>query len=80
MVPDVPRMEDFHFALILKRPGEPLGMTRHRIRTSARRVPVWEVNRLRVGAYMARLRSRYVKGASPEELALAYGNVRECLL
>lgn len=80
MFPDVPLMEDFQFALNLKRLGEPLGMTKHRIRTSARRFPVWEVNRLRVWANMARLRSRYVKGASPEELALAYGNVRECLL
>lgn len=80
MFPDVPLMEDFQFALNLKRLGEPLGMTRHRIRTSARRFPVWEVNRLRVWANMARLRSRYVKGASPEELALAYGNVRERLL
>lgn len=80
MFPDVPLMEDFQFALNLKRLGEPLGMTRHRIRTSARRFPVGEVNRLRVWANMARLRSRYVKGASPEELALAYGNVRECLL
>ena len=80
MFPDVPLMEDFQFALNLKRLGEPLGMTRHRIRTSARRFPVGEVNRLRVWANMARLRSRYVKGASPEEFALAYGNVRECLL
>lgn len=80
MFPDVPLMEDFQFALNLKRLGEPLGMTKHRIRTSARRFPDGEVNRLRVWANMARLRSRYVKGASPEELALAYGNVRECLL
>lgn len=75
MFPDVPLMEDFQFALNLKRLGEPLGMTKHRIRTSARRFPVGEVNRLRVWVNMARLRSRYVKGASPEELALAYGNV-----
>ncbi len=80
MFPDVPLMEDFQFALNLKRLGEPLGMTKHRIRTSARRFPDGEVNRLRVWVNMARLRSRYVKGASPEELALAYGNVRECLL
>lgn len=76
MFPDVPLMEDFQFALNLKRLGEPLGMTKHRIRTSARRFPDGEVNRLRVWVNMARLRSRYVKGASPEELALAYGNVR----
>ena len=76
MFPDVPLMEDFQFALNLKRLGEPLGMTKHRIRTSARRFPDEEVNRLRVWVNMARLRSRYVKGASPEELALAYGNVR----
>lgn len=76
MFPDVPLMEDFQFALSLKRLGEPLGMTKHRIRTSARRFPDGEVNRLRVWVNMARLRSRYVKGASPEELALAYGNVR----
>lgn len=75
MFPDVPLMEDFQFALNLKRLGEPLGMTKHRIRTSARRFPDGEVNHLRVWANMARLRSRYVKGASPEELALAYGNV-----
>ncbi len=80
MFPDVPLMEDFQFALNLKRLGEPLGMTKHRIRTSARRFPDGEVNRLRVWVNMARLRSRYVKGASPEELALAYGKVRECLL
>lgn len=73
MFPDVPLMEDFQFALNLKRFGEPLGMTKHRIRTSARRFPDGEVNRLRVWVNMARLRSRYVKGASPEELALAYG-------
>lgn len=36
MFPDVPLMEDFQFALNLKRLGEPLGMTKHRIRTSAR--------------------------------------------
>ena len=76
MFPDVPLMEDFQFALNLKRLGEPLGMTKHRIRTSARRFPDGEVNRLRVWVNMARLRSRYVRGASPEELALAYGNVR----
>ena len=76
MFPDVPLMEDFQFALNLKRLGEPLGMTKHRIRTSARRFPDGEVNRLRVWVNMARLRSRYMKGASPEELALAYGNVR----
>lgn len=80
MFSDVPLMEDFQFALNLKRLGEPLGMTKHRIRTSARRFPNGEVNRLRVWVNMARLRSRYVKGASPEELALAYGKVRECLL
>lgn len=76
MFPDVPLMEDFQFALNLKRLGEPLGMTKHRIRTSVRRFLDGEVNRLRVWVNMARLRSRYVKGASPEELALAYGNVR----
>ena len=76
MFSDVPLMEDFQFALNLKRLGEPLGMTKHRIRTSARRFPDEEVNRLRVWVNMSRLRSRYVKGASPEELALAYGNVR----
>lgn len=36
MFPDVPLMEDFQFALNLKRLGEPLGMAKHRIRTSAR--------------------------------------------
>lgn len=76
MFPNVPLMEDFQFALNLKRLGEPLGMTKHRIRTSARRFPDGEVNLLRVWVNMARLRSRYVKGASPVELALAYGNVR----
>ena len=76
MFPDVPLMEDFQFALNLKRLGEPIGMTRDRIRTSARRFPNGEINRLRTWVSMARLRSRYVKGASPEELALVYGNVR----
>ena len=76
MFPDMPLMEDFQFALNLKLLGEPLGMTRHRIRTSARRFPKGELNRLRTWVSMARLRSRYLKGASPEELARAYGNVR----
>lgn len=76
MFPDVPLMEDLQFALNLKCLGEPIGMTRHRICTSARRFPDGEVNRLRMWVSMARLRSRYLRGASPEELALAYGNVR----
>ena len=76
MFPDMPLMEDFQFALNLKRLGEPLGMTRHRIRTSARRFPKGEINRLRTWVDMARLRSRYLKGSSPEELARMYGNVR----
>lgn len=74
--PDVPIMEDFHFARMLKDSGVRLGMTRHRIVTSARRFPEGEMNRARTWANMARLRARYVKGASPEALFEAYGNVR----
>lgn len=74
--PDVPLMEDFQFARVLKGSRVRLGMTRHRIVTSARRFPKGELRRLRTWIGMARLRSRYLKGASPEELSRLYGNVR----
>lgn len=76
MFPDVPLMEDFQFAMNLRAMGEPLGMTQHRIRTSARRFPKGEMNRARTWANMARLRARYLAGASPEALFAAYGEAR----
>lgn len=79
MFPDVPLMEDFQFALNLKRLGEPLGMAKYRIRTSARRFPNGEVNRLRVWVNMARLRSRYVKGRRPRSLPSRTATFGRCL-
>ncbi len=76
MFPDVPLMEDYQFAMNLKARGERLGMTRHRIRTSARRFPEGEFNRVRTWLGMASLRAKYLRGVPTEELARAYGNAR----
>ena len=76
MFPDVPLMEDYQFARNLKARGERLGMTRHRIRTSARRFPEGELNRARTWLAMASLRAKYLRGVPAEELSRAYGNVR----
>ena len=76
MFPDVPLMEDYQFARNLKARGERLGMTRHRIRTSARRFPEGELNRVRTWLGMASLRAKYLRGVPTEELSRAYGNAR----
>ncbi len=76
MFPDVPLMEDYQFARNLKARGERLGMAKHRIRTSARRFPEGELNRVRTWLTMASLRAKYLRGVPAEELSRAYGNVR----
>lgn len=76
MFPDVPLMEDYQFAMNLRKRGEPLGMARRRIVTSARRFPKGEINRARTWLGMASLRAKYLRGASADELFQAYGSAR----
>lgn len=76
MFPDVPLMEDYQFAMNLRKHGEPLGMARRRIVTSARRFPKGEINRARTWLGMASLRAKYLRGASADELFQAYGSAR----
>lgn len=73
---DLPFMEDYQFALDLKARGVRLGMTRHRITTSARRFPPGERAKLDTWREMYDLRRRYREGASPEELREGYPDAR----
>lgn len=76
MFPPQPFMEDYQFALNLKKAGEPIGMTRNRIYTSDRRYPKRTVAKLRLMWQMYDLRKRYRQGAPLEKLAKAYRDIR----
>lgn len=76
MFPDLPIMEDYRFSLTLKEMGVPLGLTRRRIRTSARRFGCGSLAKLRTMAGMVRLRKMYRDGAPIDEIARRYRDVR----
>ncbi len=71
--PDQPLMEDIEMSRRLKRLSRPACL-RARVTTSGRR---WEQGgALRTMLLMWRLRWRYWRGASPDDLARAYRHVR----
>ncbi len=76
MYPDLPIMEDYQFSLTLKEMGIKLGMTRHRIYTSARRFKGGPVRKLRLMWKMNRLRKKYRDGVDINIIAAMYRDVR----
>lgn len=76
MFPDLPLMEDYQLSLTLRSRGERIGMTRHRIVTSARRFPPTAVGQIRTLWSMVQLRRLYREGTSPADLARKYADVR----
>ena len=76
MFPDIPIMEDYQFSLTLKEKGVKLGMTKHRIYTSARRFEGSTIDKLRIMWKMNRLRAMYRDGVELEKIALLYQDVR----
>ena len=76
MFPNLPIMEDYQFSLTLKELGIRLGITKHRIYTSARRFEGNTVTKLRIMWKMNRLRAMYRDGVPIEEIAKQYKDVR----
>lgn len=76
MFQEIPIMEDYQFSLDLKKRGEKIGMTRHRIYTSDRRYPEGTIPKLRLMWNMYSLRKRYRRGESVEEISRAYRDIR----
>ena len=76
MFPEKPFMEDYIYSLKLKRYGIRPGMTRKRIRSSARRYGTGTKSILCTEYRMWNLRRLYRKGRDPEELVSMYRDVR----
>lgn len=76
MFPPLPLMEDYQLSLTLRERNIAVGLTRHRIRTSARRFPPGTRAKLRVMWNMIDLRRQYRNGVPVEDLARQYGDVR----
>ena len=76
MFPDMPILEDYQFSLTLKERNVKLGMTKHRIYTSARRFEGNTVAKLKVMWKMNRLRAMYRDGIPINEIAELYKDVR----
>ena len=74
--PSLPLMEDYQFSLNLKKAGIKSGMTRKRIRTSARRFPDSSFGKLRTMWKMQMLRRKYRKGADMEDILSEYRDIR----
>jgi rSAM/selenodomain-associated transferase 2 len=76
MFPEIPIMEDYQFSLTLKERGIKLGMTKHRIYTSARRFEGNTIQKLKIMWKMNRLRAQYRDGVPIEQIAEQYKDVR----
>lgn len=75
-VPELPLMEDYELSRTLRSMGYRPKLARRRIVTSARRYGTSPLSRLRTMYHMAYLRRIYRTGASVEEVARAYRDVR----
>lgn len=76
MYQDIPIMEDYQLSLTLKEKGEPLGITKNRIFTSARRFPKGTIPKLKLMWKMNRLRKRYRSGENIQTIAAVYQDIR----
>ncbi len=74
--PELPLMEDYELALILRRMGLRPGMTCHRITTSSRRYGTTTRERLRTMWLMLRLRAKYRAGVPIDEIMQCYHDAR----
>ncbi len=72
MFSPIPIMEDFQFSLAMKNQAIPLGMTRHKIITSARKFQGTIFHKLAVMKRMANLRKMYQSGVNPDTLVYLY--------
>lgn len=76
MFPAMPILEDYQFSLTLKEMGIKLGMTKHRIYTSARRFEGNTIQKLKIMWKMNRIRAQYRDGVPIEQIAKQYKDVR----